>query len=41
MTPDEIARIEARLDKLERLVYLTLGVGLGTGVISLSSLVGV
>lgn len=41
MTPDEIARIEARLDRLERLVYLTVGVGLGTGMLTLSQVVGI
>ena len=40
MTPDEIARIEYRLDKLERLVYLGLGLALGSGVLQLSQVVG-
>jgi len=40
MTPDEIAAIHVRLDRLERLVYLTVGIGLGTGALTFSQVVG-
>lgn len=47
MTPDEIADILSRLDKndeahsqIYRLLYLIMGVGLGTGALTLSQVVG-
>ena len=47
MTPDEIADILQRLDrndddhaKIYRLLYLIMGVGLGTGMLTLSQVVG-
>jgi hypothetical protein len=40
MTPDEITRLEARITRLERLMYLVLGVALGSGVLQLSQVVG-
>jgi integrase len=47
MTPDEIARIMDRLDtndadhdKIYRMLYLIIGVALGTGALTLSQVVG-
>lgn len=48
MTPDEIAAILARLDgfdqrcaRLERLIYIVVGVGLGSGALTLSQVIGI
>ena len=38
MTAPEIARIEARLDRLERVVWLTVGLGIGSGLIQIGDL---
>lgn len=47
MTPDEIARImmrldalDARCDKTERMLWMLLGVALGSGALTLSQVVG-
>lgn len=47
MTPSEIDRIEARLDRLEelvntlmRLVYVGIGLAVGGGALQISQLVG-
>jgi hypothetical protein len=39
MTPAELVALEHRLDRLERLVYILLGLGLGSGVLQLTQVV--
>ena len=41
MTADEIVRLEARLDRVERLLYLAIGIALGTGALQITQLVGI
>lgn len=51
MTPDEIAALHARIDalekavsercaRIERLVWLVVGVGIGSGALTLSQILG-